>query len=216
MMGQVCVKIYYCGADGSGKTTSVTGLHGLIEADPGEKTQLVSFGTRNDRTVFFTFMPRDDFDMRGLRLKVQIFALSHQVRSNTTYNLVLEDADGIIFVVDSGKSRIGRSAKCFLEIGQALRTLNRNWHSVPHVLQYNKRDLPDALPLASVERAMKAAGAHVPSFVSVADRYEGIVEPFDHLLGLVKERLIREAVLGPIIANGASLSGNGILVHPSA
>jgi len=204
---ELSVKIVYCGAGNFGKASCLSALHSKVEAVQGTKTEIVSIGAGPSRTAYFCFAPvEDDGAYDGCRMKVQVIAHGNQVIANSMYELVLRDVDGIVFVVDPEPDRMSRCHRRFEAVHRSLRALHGSLHSVPYVIQYNKRDLPAAISVEKIERTFNIGWAKAPSFVAAATRSKGIVEPFDHLLGLIRKQIVREAMFQTVGAYSTAVA----------
>ena len=126
-LGEICVKIAYCGAGDSGKATSLADLHGRVEAEPGTKSELVSLSSSPDysvRTELFTFVPQGIPLIGGLKVKLQVFALTKLIGYSKPYELMVSDADGIVFVVDSRSEKMHSNKQCLQTVETALGRAN--------------------------------------------------------------------------------------------
>lgn len=190
-LGDICVKIAYCGTAFAGSAEGLARLHAQIRAEPGTKSELVPFAIGPDRTAYFTFVPAGDPRIDGLRLKVQVFALARQVRAKSTYELVLREADGIFFAVDSVRGNLQETKRRFNGVERALQAMERRLDGLPHVIQYDRCDAPGALSLSRMERIFN--GRNAPSFSRSAGCSDGSGDLFGRLLGAVRERAVSQA-----------------------
>ena len=140
------VKIVYYGPALGGKTTNLVQVHGNVQTQQGSKGKLVSLATSSDRTLFFDFLPIEAVAIKGFKTKFQLYTVPGQVIYNTTRQLVLRGVDGIVFVADSSYEKMQENVQSFGNLAENLRALNLNLNDIPYVLQYNKRDLPNAAP----------------------------------------------------------------------
>src|SRR5438128_5612111 len=141
------LKIVYYGPAMCGKTTNLVQIHDRVQTAAGNKGKLVSLATSSDRTLFFDFLPIEATTIRGFRTKFQLYTVPGQVIYNTTRQLVLRGVDGIVFVADSQYSKMAENIKSFANLEENLKGLNLNLADIPYVLQFNKRDLPNAAPV---------------------------------------------------------------------
>src|SRR5882672_4596317 len=147
---QVNAKIVFYGPGMSGKTTNLEIVHQRAPAP--NRGELTSISTDGDRTLFFDFMPLDLGTIAGMRTRFQLYTVPGQVYYNSTRKLVLQGVDGIVFVADSSESKMDENLKNNLaEYGKDIR-------EIPLVLQYNKRDLPDALSVEALNEKMNHWG----------------------------------------------------------
>ncbi|MEQ8764907.1 MAG: ATP-binding protein [Planctomycetota bacterium] len=168
-------KIVYYGPARGGKTTSLQQVHRFI--DPEGRQKLVSFKTEGDTTLFFDFLPIDLIDVAGYQVKIQGYTVPGQVKYNSTRRAVLTSADAVVFVVDSGPDRLEASQKSFENLFENLEKVGLEIESTPIVLQYNKRDLPNALALDEL-RAVFNPERRYAEFETSALRGDGIWPAF--------------------------------------
>jgi hypothetical protein len=173
---ELTVKLVYYGPALSGKTTNLHAIHGLVS--PESVGKLMSLETRDDRTLFFDLLPLT-VDTAGLKVRIKLFTVPGQVIHNATRRLVLQGADGIVFVADSRKSETRPNQESFLNMQENLRDNGIDPKKIPIVIQFNKRDLPDIRSDEEIDR-MRAKGTE-PVYKAVATRGIGVLET---LLGL--------------------------------
>ena len=161
---EVNCKIVYYGPGMSGKTTNLEIVHKKAPQD--NKGELTSIATEGDRTLFFDFMPLDLGNVAGMRTKFQLYTVPGQVYYNSTRKLVLQGADGVIFVADSSRSKMKDNLESWNNLVENLDEYGKDIKDVPVVLQWNKRDLPDAMDTPELEEKMNPLG--VPTFEAVA------------------------------------------------
>ncbi len=164
---EVTFKIVYCGTPVGGKTTNLQYIHSRIEAD--QRGDLVSLATSTDRTLFFDFLPINTVVINGYATKFMLYTIPGQVCYNATRQLVLKGVDGIVFVSDSAAERMSENL-------ESLQTLQRNlanngivMETLPLVLQYNKRDLADAVPVTYLEYLLNNTAPRRLSFEAAAN-----------------------------------------------
>ena len=189
---EVLLKIVYYGPGLGGKTTSLSHVHS--SAPPETRGELVSLATPVDRTLYFDFLPVRLPAVRGHGVRLSLFTVPGQVYFNATRKLVLTGADGLVFVADSQSARSDANVDSMENLVENLADQGRSLEEVPHVLQYNKRDLPEAIPTADLDRALNRWGA--PSFPTSAIRGDGVVESLDVLVRRVLEDLDARRVFG--------------------
>jgi len=147
---QISVKIVYYGPGLSGKTTNLQVIH---KKTPQEhKSDMVSLATEQDRTLFFDFLPLDLGKIKGFATKFQLYTVPGQVYYNATRKLVLRGVDGVVFVADSGADKVQENLESFQNLEDNLAEYGYHRESVPIIIQYNKRDLPNALPIEELQR----------------------------------------------------------------
>jgi signal recognition particle receptor subunit beta len=142
---EVKLKIVYYGASLCGKTTNLEFLHANVPSHA--RSELVSLKTREDRTIFFDFLEIQLGEIKGLRPKFSLYTVPGQVYYIASRKLVLQGADGVVFVVDSAPERREANVEAWNNLHANLREFGIDIHSFPIIVQFNKRDLPNALPL---------------------------------------------------------------------
>lgn len=171
---EILVKIVFYGPGLSGKTTNLQKLHELM--DPSQKTDLFSVNTMEDRTLFFDLLPVDLGYVYGNSIKLQIYTVPGQVHYDSTRRIVLSGADGVIFVADSEKGKLHENVQSINNLYHNLQANRLNIKEIPLVLQFNKRDLPSALPVDVLNQKLNFR--HVPFFEAVAIKGDGVLETF--------------------------------------
>jgi len=173
---EITVKVVYYGPALSGKTTNLQQLHELIRSDARGK--MVTLDTADDRTLYFDFLPIQFGTQNGFSVKIKLFTVPGQVMHKSTRKVVLSGADAVAFVADSQRGSASANAYSWRDMEANLKSNGIDFASVPKVVQFNKRDLPDVKPLQEI----KEAWGDVPTFPAVAIRGEGVIETFRELL----------------------------------
>jgi mutual gliding-motility protein MglA len=185
------VKIVYYGPGKGGKTTNLEQVHGNVQGVQ-EKGKLVSLATSSDRTLFFDFLPIEAMAIKGFKTKFQLYTVPGQVIYNTTRQLVLRGVDGIVFVADSQYDKMAENVESFQNLEDNLKTLKINFADIPYVLQYNKRDLPNAAPVEYLDFLLNNRDVQVPAFPAVAFKCEGVFESLNMITRLLLNKFINE------------------------
>ncbi len=171
---EVTLKLVYYGPAMSGKTTNLQQLHALMGAHAG--TGLMTLNTRDDRTLFFDLLPLQVQASGGMKIKLKLFTVPGQVYHAATRRIVLQGADGVVFVADSRIRETRCNNESFADLRNNLVENQIEFADVAVVIQFNKRDLDGIRSDAEVER-IAAKGAE-PVFKAVALRGEGVAETF--------------------------------------
>jgi CheY-like chemotaxis protein/signal recognition particle receptor subunit beta len=177
---EVTVKLVYYGPALAGKTTNLQWIHDNLVFKT--KGRLVSLATHADRTLFFDFLPAEVGPIRGMRTRLQIYTVPGQVSYEATRRVVLKGCDAVVFVADSQAAMLDAN----VETVQGLRRnllANEIDPSIPMVLQYNKRDMPTALPVAVLNARLNPRA--LPFFEAVALTGAGVEETLQGATGLV-------------------------------
>ena len=186
---EITCKLVYYGPGRSGKTTNLLYIHGRVpEARRGN---MVSLATQSDRTLFFDFLPLELGKISGFATRFQLYTVPGQVYYNATRRLVLQGADGVVFVADSQARRFEDNVESFQNLQENLLEQGVNVRHLPLVLQYNKQDLPRDLILskADLDDALNFRG--IPSYGADALHGTGVFETLKALSNLVLQRLSR-------------------------
>lgn len=191
---EITCKIVYYGPGRSGKTTNLHYIYGQVPTD--RKGKMVSLATQTDRTLFFDFLPLDLGTISGFTTKIQLYTVPGQIYYQTTRRLVLQGADGIVFVADSQARQLEENIESLQDLHTNLTEHGIEPRSVPLVLQYNKQNLPRELILdeATLDDALNFRG--VPYFPADALHGPGVFETLRGISELVLKRLSAPAAVG--------------------
>ena len=187
---EISLKIVYYGPGLGGKTSSLQYIHRAIK--PDARGQLVSLSPGVDRTLYFDFLPVKLPKLRGYTVRVQLYTVPGQVHYNSTRKLVLTGADGIVFVAASQRPRREANLESFQNLGDNLREQGLSRERMPHLLQYNKRDMPDLLSVQELDAALNPHRA--PTFETSATKGVGVFEALKSITTLVLSDLRRRGV----------------------
>ncbi len=185
---EITAKIVYYGPGLCGKTTNLQFVYDSLPSN--NKSKMLSLATKTDRTLFFDFLPLDLGKIRGMRTKLQLYTVPGQVYYNSTRQLVLKGADGVVFVADSQDFALDANLESLQNLEDNLKRQGVRIREMPIVIQYNKRDLPNAQPVANLDAAINKLRA--PSFESVATTGIGVEETLKGITQLVLAHLIRK------------------------
>ncbi len=189
---ELVFKVVYYGPGLGGKTTSLQYIHAT--AKPEHRGKMVSLATPVDRTLYFDFLPIRVPNVRGMNVKLQLFTVPGQVHYNATRKLVLTGADGVVLVFDSQSARVDANLETLDNLRDNLLAHGRQVNEMPHVVQYNKRDLFDVVPIEELERQLNRAGA--PSFATTATTGEGVYESLEAITRAVLDDFERRVPAG--------------------
>jgi len=185
---EITAKIVYYGPGLCGKTTNLQFIFDSLPTT--NKSKMLSLATKTDRTLFFDFLPLDLGKIRGMRTKLQLYTVPGQVYYNSTRQLVLKGADGIVFVADSQDIAVDANLESFQNLEDNLKRQGIRIREIPLVIQYNKRDLPNAASVAELEREINKL--HSPHFESVATTGLGVEETLRGVTLLVLSHLVKK------------------------
>jgi PAS domain S-box-containing protein len=171
---EILLKLVYYGPGLSGKTTNLRTLHAMcMESNRGE---MFSVNTQEDRTLFFDLLPINLGYIYGNSIHLQIYTVPGQVQYDASRRVVLGGADGVVFVADSSEAQMQENVDSLSNLYHNLNANRLNIKQIPFVMQYNKRDLPDAMPVGVMNRRLNFRS--VPFFEAVASRGDGVLDTF--------------------------------------
>jgi signal recognition particle receptor subunit beta len=182
---EINCKLVYYGPGLGGKTTNLEHVFGKV--NPNARGKLISLATETERTLFFDFLPVDLGTVRGFKTRFHLYTVPGQVYYNASRKLILKNVDGIIFVADSQAHRQEANLEAMHNLYENLETYGYDLSTIPFVIQYNKRDLPDALPVETLRAQLNPGG--VPDFEGVATEGTGVFETLRSVSKLVVKTL---------------------------
>jgi mutual gliding-motility protein MglA len=189
-------KIVYYGPGTAGKTSNLQTIHSLLP--PDQRGDLKAMATETERTLFFDCTPADVPAIRGHMLRFHLYTIPGCVLEQRARRSVLQGTDGIVFVADSQRDKLQEDIKSLQEMVKGLYAIGQSLESVPIVLQYNKRDIPNALPVAVMDKYLNPF--QWPRFESSMwwrendsnvqiRRTVGVMETFQAIHSRIRERL---------------------------
>jgi mutual gliding-motility protein MglA len=147
---EIHCKIVYYGPGMSGKTSNLQYIHSQVPKDA--KGELLSIATETERTLFFDFLPLDLGKVRGFQTRFHLYTVPGQVLYERTRVAVLNGADGVVFVADSQRHKLEENIRSLRELAVNITKQNKKFQEFPVVLQYNKRDVPGALTVPTLDK----------------------------------------------------------------
>lgn len=181
---EITFKLVYYGTGLGGKTTNLKVIHSQLS--PQTRGELVSLATETERTLFFDFMPLDLGTINGFKAKISMYTVPGQEEYNKSRKLVLRGVDGIVFVADSSSTRSEENIASLKNMMDNLKEYNITLDDIPWVLQYNKRDITDAMPVERLEAELNKM--NVPSFEAVAIEGKGVFATLKSITKLMLNR----------------------------
>ena len=178
-------KIVYYGTGLCGKTTNLRTVYAAL--NPQRKGKMMSLATELDQTLFFDFLPVDLGDVKGWKLRYHLYTVPGQIYYNASRKLVLKNVDGLVFVVDSQQERLDENIESYINLQDNLKGYNLSLNDIPMVIQYNKRDLPNILPINDLQLQVNKGG--YTYFESVAIRGIGV---FDTLKSICQLTVLKQ------------------------
>ena len=184
---EITCKIVYYGPGRSGKTTNLHYIYAQVPED--RKGKMVSLATQTDRTLFFDFLPLDLGSISGFTTKFQLYTVPGQVYYQATRRLVLQGADGVVFVADSQVRQLDENIESFQDLHANLSDQGIDPRVMPLVVQYNKQDLPPELILPVTQLSDAINFRDVPEFSADALHGPGVFETLRGISEIVLRRL---------------------------
>jgi len=196
--GRMVLKLVYYGPALSGKTTNLLQLHEQLTREG--RGELMVLDTTGDRTIYFDLLPFFMTAPSGLKIKVKAYTVPGQVCHDATRKAVLQRADGIAFIADSNRDESESNFVSFDNLERNISLVGLDIDTVPLVIQFNKRDLPNAISEQEIRGTWEPTG--IPVLMASALTGTGVTETFAALAGLVYQRV--DARFGLAAAHGLS------------
>jgi signal recognition particle receptor subunit beta len=199
MAREVAAKVVFYGPGLSGKTTTLKKIYESVK--PAHRGELMSLPTEADRTLFFDFLPVKVERVGEYSVRLALYTVPGQVFYNATRKLVLQGADGVVFVADSQEPADESNRESMANLEENLAEQGIRIEKFPLVIQYNKRDLPDVMPLERMRTALNTRG--VPDFETCATSGQGVLEVLKAVMRLVIRDFRQKRVVPPSRTGGA-------------
>jgi len=184
---EINVKLVYYGPALSGKTTNLQVIYDQVPSEV--KGQFTSIATATERTLFFDYLPLDLGTVRGFKLRLGVYTVPGQAIYGLTRKSILKSVDAIVFVADSDPDKLEANIENFQDMVENLREYGLDLDKVPLIIQYNKRDLPNAAPLDELRTLLNPT--HVPEFEACATTGVGVFETLKAIAKAVLTELRR-------------------------
>lgn len=180
---EINCKIVYYGTGLGGKTTDLEYVYSKV--NPDAKGKMISLATETERTLFFDFLPIDLGEVKGFKTRFHLYTVPGQVYYNASRKLILKGVDGVIFVADSQAERMEANIEAMHNLYENLESYGYDLTNIPFAMQYNKRDLPNAMAMGDLRSQLNPMG--VPDFEGVAIEGQGVFET----LGAVSKMVVQ-------------------------
>jgi len=181
---EITFKLVYYGTGLGGKTTNLKVIHSQLS--PQTRGELVSLATETERTLFFDFMPLDLGTINGFKARISMYTVPGQEEYNKSRKLILRDVDGIVFVADSNPIRAEENNLSLNNMMENLKEYRLTVEDIPWVLQYNKRDLTNAMDVERMEAELNKL--HVPAYEAVAMDGKGVFATLKAITKMMLQR----------------------------
>ncbi len=183
---EINVKIVYYGPALSGKTTNLQIIYDLVPAEV--KGQFTSIATATERTLFFDFLPLDLGEVRGFQLRLGVYTVPGQAIYGLTRKSILKSVDAVVFVADSDPDKLEANIDNYQDMCDNLREYGMDLDRVPIILQYNKRDLPNAIPLEVLQDTLNPENKYI-YFEAVATEGIGVRETLKQITKMAVSKI---------------------------
>jgi hypothetical protein len=184
---EINCKIVYYGPGLCGKTTNLQYIYN--KTNPDAKGKMISLATETERTLFFDFLPLSLGEIRGFRTRFHLYTVPGQVFYDASRKLILKGVDGVVFVADSQIERMEANIESLDNLRTNLQEQGYDLDKIPYVVQFNKRDLPNASPMAELQEVLNPT--NVVSFEAVAIKGAGVFDTLKAVAKLVLTELKR-------------------------
>ena len=198
---EVAAKIVFYGPGLSGKTSTLRKIYETVR--PAHRGEMMSIATEGDRTLFFDFLPVKVERVNDCTVRLALYTVPGQVFYNATRKLVLQGADGVVFVADSQPEMMDANREAMANLEENLLEQGIRLERFPLVVQWNKRDLPSALPVAELRAVLNPRG--VPDFETEATAGRGVLDVLKGITRLVIQDLRAKRIVPPPRARTAAL-----------
>ncbi len=188
--GELNLKIVYYGPALSGKTTNLEYVH--AKTNPKARGELVSLKTREDRTVFFDYLLLEVGKIANLRPRFNLYTVPGQVYYASSRKLVLQGADGVVFVADSQIHRQKANRQALHDMVKYMRELGLDLRKVPVLVQFNKRDLQNITSVDEMKSNLGIANTTLPCFEASALYGDGVFDTLKTSINLVIQQIQKE------------------------
>lgn len=178
---EINCKIVYYGPGLCGKTTNLQYIYRKV--NPESRGKLISLATETERTLFFDFLPLSLGDIKGFKTRFHLYTVPGQVFYEASRRLILKGLDGVVFVADSQIERMDANIESMEDLQRNLKDQGVDLFSIPFVIQYNKRDLSNILPVSEMRAILNPRG--VPDFEAVASVGKGVFETLKAIIKLI-------------------------------
>jgi len=185
---EINCKIVYYGIGLCGKTTNLHYIHKTV--NPRDVGEMVSIDTETERTLYFDLLPLELGKVHGFSIRFQLYTVPGQVLYQQTRISVLKGTDCVVFVADSARDKLDENQESWSELTEQLTRMGKDVREFPIVMQWNKRDLPDALPVPMLEQYLNPT--RLPSFPAIAVSGQGVIESLRTAVNMTLKRLERQ------------------------
>ena len=188
---EINCKIVYYGPGLCGKTTNLQFIYD--KTNPNAKGKLISLATETDRTLFFDFLPLELGNVRGFKTRFHLYTVPGQVFYDASRKLILKGVDGVIFVADSQRERMDANIESLHNLELNLKSQGYDLMTIPYVLQFNKRDLPNIVPVEELKQKLVVKGEPVLEAIATSPNGVGVFDTLKAVAKLVLQDLTKSS-----------------------
>jgi len=188
---EINCKIVYYGPGLCGKTTNLQFIYD--RTNPNAKGKLISLATETDRTLFFDFLPLELGNVRGFKTRFHLYTVPGQVFYDASRKLILKGVDGVIFVADSQVERMDANIESLRNLEHNLKAQGYDLQTIPYVLQLNKRDLPNIVPVEDIKKVLAVKSEPVLEAVAKSQNGVGVFDTLKAVAKLVLQELTKSS-----------------------
>ncbi len=185
---EIMCKIVYYGPGLGGKTTNLRYIY--EHTTPTSRGELITLDTQGDRTLYFDILPVNLGTIKGYRVRFQLYTVPGQVFYSESRKIILRGVDGIVFVADSQVERMDANLESLEDLQENLREYDYSFEEMPYVLQLNKRDLKNIVPVEEMKRQLVVKGE--PVIEAIAIRGVGVMDTLKEIAKLVLLKLKKD------------------------
>jgi signal recognition particle receptor subunit beta len=182
---EINFKVVYYGPGLGGKTTNLKYIY--EQTDELQKGKMISLATETERTLFFDFMPMKLGEIKGFKIRLHLYTVPGQIFYDASRKLILKGADGVVFVADSQIDRMDANIESYENLINNLKEHGFEWETMPLVMQWNKRDLPDIVTVEELENTINTR--KVESFCAIATEGVGVFETLKAIVKAVTKKM---------------------------
>jgi len=200
---EINCKLVYYGPGLGGKTTNLEHVYNKVA--PGAKGKMISLATETERTLFFDFLPVDLGTIRGFKTRFHLYTVPGQVYYNASRKLILKGVDGVVFVADSQIERMEANIEAMQNLYDNMAEHGYDLTRIPFIIQYNKRDLPNAAPVGDLQAALNPGWP-----VEEASRQRPLADPYHEGDFLVSRTQDGEWIERASYFEAVAINGEGV------
>ena len=186
---EINCKLVYYGPGLCGKTANLQYIYN--KTNPGARGKMISLATETERTLFFDFLPLALGEIRGFKTRFHLYTVPGQVFYDASRKLILKGVDGVIFVADSQLERMDANVEAIENLETNLKAQGYDLKTIPYVLQLNKRDLPNVVPIEEMKKQLGRKNPTEPTFEACAAKGTGVFETLKGVAKLVLAELTK-------------------------